>query len=158
MALTDKLTAIADAIRGKTGKTDGLTLDQMATEIAGIEAGGGGGMESGELVLTSAVTTFTIPVTSKKNHCLIVPKSFSEMFANHNTGRGQMFYGKSDGGSVSVRLSAANSTTSTGLNGASHWVNENSTSYAWQFTESSIEVNAYYVPFDHSVLCVWFAW
>jgi hypothetical protein len=42
MALTDKLTAIADAIRGKTGKTDGLTLDQMAAEIAGIEAGGGG--------------------------------------------------------------------------------------------------------------------
>ena len=43
MALIDKLTAIADAIRGKTGKTDGLTLDQMAAEITGIEAGGGGG-------------------------------------------------------------------------------------------------------------------
>ena len=42
MALTDKLTAIANAIRGKTGKTDSLTLDQMATEIAGIQAGGGG--------------------------------------------------------------------------------------------------------------------
>lgn len=42
MALTDKLTAIADAIRGKTGKADGLTLEQMATEIAGIQAGGGG--------------------------------------------------------------------------------------------------------------------
>ena len=41
MALTDKLTAIADAIRDKTGKTDGMTLDQMATEIAGIETGGG---------------------------------------------------------------------------------------------------------------------
>lgn len=41
MALTDKLTAIADAIRGKTGGTDALTLDQMATEIAGIETGGG---------------------------------------------------------------------------------------------------------------------
>ena len=41
--LVTKLTAIADAIRGKTGKTEGLTLDQMATEIAGIEAGGGGG-------------------------------------------------------------------------------------------------------------------
>ncbi len=38
MALTDKLTAIADAIRGKTGGTDELTLDQMATEIAGIES------------------------------------------------------------------------------------------------------------------------
>ena len=42
MALIDKLTSIADAIRGKTGGTDPLTLDQMATEIAGIEAGGGG--------------------------------------------------------------------------------------------------------------------
>ena len=40
MALTDKLTAIGDAIRGKTGKTEGLTLDQMATEISGIQAGG----------------------------------------------------------------------------------------------------------------------
>lgn len=39
MALTDKLTAIADAIRGKTGKTDGLTLEQMPTEIDGISVG-----------------------------------------------------------------------------------------------------------------------
>lgn len=37
MALTDKLTAIADAIRGKTGKTEELTLDQMPTEIASIK-------------------------------------------------------------------------------------------------------------------------
>lgn len=37
MALIDKLTAIANAIRGKTGKTAELTLDEMATEIAGIE-------------------------------------------------------------------------------------------------------------------------
>lgn len=42
MALTEKLKAIADAIRGKTGKTDGLTLDQMATEIEGIQSGGEG--------------------------------------------------------------------------------------------------------------------
>ena len=41
MALTDKLTAIANAIRGKTGGTEAMTLDQMATEIAGIETGGG---------------------------------------------------------------------------------------------------------------------
>lgn len=44
MALTDKLTAIADAIRGKTGKTGSLTLAQMATEISGIQTGGGGSM------------------------------------------------------------------------------------------------------------------
>ena len=40
MALTDKLTAIANAIRAKTGKTGTLTLDQMPTEIAGITGGG----------------------------------------------------------------------------------------------------------------------
>ena len=39
MAIIDKLTAIADAIRGKTGKTDGLTLEQMATEISDISVG-----------------------------------------------------------------------------------------------------------------------
>ena len=43
MALIDKLTAIADAIRGKTGKTEEMTLDQMVTEIEGIQTGGGSG-------------------------------------------------------------------------------------------------------------------
>ena len=41
MALTDKLNAIGDAIRVKTGKTNKLTLDEMPTEIASIETGGG---------------------------------------------------------------------------------------------------------------------
>ena len=39
MALTDKLTAIGNAIRGKTGKSGTLTLPQMVTEINGITAG-----------------------------------------------------------------------------------------------------------------------
>lgn len=39
MALTDKLTAVADAIRTKSGKTGGLTLAQMPTEIANIKTG-----------------------------------------------------------------------------------------------------------------------
>lgn len=43
MAITDKLAAIADAIRSKTGKADALTLDQMPGEIERIQAGGGGG-------------------------------------------------------------------------------------------------------------------
>lgn len=33
------LTAVADAIRSKTGSTDTITLDQMPTKIAGIEGG-----------------------------------------------------------------------------------------------------------------------
>ena len=41
MALTDKLSAIGEAIRAKTGKSDKLTLDQMPSEIAGITGGGG---------------------------------------------------------------------------------------------------------------------
>ena len=43
MALTDKLSAIGEAIREKTGKSDLLTLDQMPTEIASITTGEGGG-------------------------------------------------------------------------------------------------------------------
>ena len=49
MALTDKLTAIGNAIREKTGGTDLLTLDQMPAEISNIQ--GGGTVE--ELTITS---------------------------------------------------------------------------------------------------------
>lgn len=50
MALTNKLTAIADAIRSKTGKTETMTLDQMPTEIEAIS---GGGLEPFDLTITS---------------------------------------------------------------------------------------------------------
>lgn len=40
MALINKLNAIGDAIRTKTGKTELLTLDQMPTEIESISGGG----------------------------------------------------------------------------------------------------------------------
>lgn len=49
MALTNKLSAIGNAIREKTGGTDLLTLDQMPTEISNIQ--GGGVVE--ELTITS---------------------------------------------------------------------------------------------------------
>ena len=49
MALTDKLTNIADAVRAKTGKTDLLTLDSMVEEINGIETGGGEELPEGAL-------------------------------------------------------------------------------------------------------------
>lgn len=39
MSLKEKMTAIADAIRAKTGVTETLTLDDMAREIAGITVG-----------------------------------------------------------------------------------------------------------------------
>lgn len=43
MALTDKLTSIANAIREKGGTTEKLTLDAMPTAIANLPTGGGGG-------------------------------------------------------------------------------------------------------------------
>lgn len=53
MALIDKLTAIADAIRDKTGGTALLTLDDMAASIAGISSGGGGsGVTVTEYIVT----------------------------------------------------------------------------------------------------------
>ena len=39
MALTGKLTAIADAIRSKTGTTEPMTLDEMVTAISNITTG-----------------------------------------------------------------------------------------------------------------------
>lgn len=41
MALIEKLSAIGDAIRAKTGKADKLSLDQMPVEISSIVSGGG---------------------------------------------------------------------------------------------------------------------
>lgn len=47
MSINSKMTAIADAIREKTGGTDPLTLDAMAEAIAGIQTGGGSSAEDG---------------------------------------------------------------------------------------------------------------
>lgn len=59
MALTDKLTSIADAIRGKTGKTDGLTLEQMPGEIEGIQTGGGGDTSIEDGLVTCTLTSYS---------------------------------------------------------------------------------------------------
>ena len=39
---SDQLTLIADAIRGKTGKVDTITVDEMPDEISGISGGSSG--------------------------------------------------------------------------------------------------------------------
>lgn len=55
MALTDKLVAIADAIREKTGKTDKMTLNQMAVEIDEIASGN---TEVEDALLTRTLTSY----------------------------------------------------------------------------------------------------
>lgn len=62
MALTEKLTAIAAAIREKGGTTEKLTLDAMAAAIAALEVGGGGdGMPNPILIESNASHTFQSP-------------------------------------------------------------------------------------------------
>ena len=41
MSVNEKMTAIADAIRAKTGGTELLTLDEIVAAISGISGGGG---------------------------------------------------------------------------------------------------------------------
>lgn len=60
MALTDKLSAIGNAIRAKTGKTEMLTLDQMPVEIASIVTGGGGG-EDLAACIDRSITSIVVP-------------------------------------------------------------------------------------------------
>ena len=62
MALTDKLTAIAEAIRAKTGESDLLTLDAMVTAINGISGG-----ETGN----STVVSGTFTPAENTNDCRI---------------------------------------------------------------------------------------
>ena len=58
MELTNKLSAIGDAIREKTGKSELLTLDAMPGEIASIETGGGGSIEVEPIVLSGNTTKY----------------------------------------------------------------------------------------------------
>lgn len=60
MSVHSKMTAIADAIRGKTGGTNPLTLDQMATAIAGIQTGGGGD-EIYIALINGTLTDYSLP-------------------------------------------------------------------------------------------------
>lgn len=72
--LDSKLIAIADAIRAKTGGTENITLDQMPTEIAGIETEAE--IPDGYIVPTGSVTITengTHDVTEKASAVVEVP-------------------------------------------------------------------------------------
>lgn len=58
MALTSKLHDIGDAIRAKTGKSTYMTLEQMVTEIASIQTGGGSSEAFGLRLLAQDVVVF----------------------------------------------------------------------------------------------------
>ena len=59
MALTDKLSAIGNAIRGKTGDSSLLSLDDMATAITDIQAAG---------TETGTLDGYNISITARSGH------------------------------------------------------------------------------------------
>lgn len=63
MSVNSKMTAIADAIRAKTGGTGLLTLDDMAIEIASITGGG---------VEINAITASSLPATVVENQIVVI--------------------------------------------------------------------------------------
>lgn len=69
MALTDKLTSIADAIREKTGNTEPMTLDTMVESILKIT----GGSDSSQLDKTVEFVNndVTVAITTVKDGCAI---------------------------------------------------------------------------------------
>lgn len=87
MALINKLSAIGDAIREKTGKEDLLTLDQMPEEIKGISGGGGGGDDDTPIYITgNCQHAFSGPFASE---CV---KRLGNKIKTHGiTGAGYMF-------------------------------------------------------------------
>lgn len=68
MAITDKLTDIADAIRDKTGTANKYNLVEMAETIGTIQGGSGenGGYYTPAISQTTA-NTMTIAFTASKN-------------------------------------------------------------------------------------------
>ena len=76
MALIEKLEAIGNAIRAKTGKTDKLSLDQMPVEIAGIE--GGGGVNPADLsVFDPTKETIIVRSTATQNNIFVTKTMIS---------------------------------------------------------------------------------
>lgn len=62
---SDQLTAIADAIRAKTGKSDMITVDEMPDEISGISGGGSSSELKGKsLILYNGIIGITGEIQS----------------------------------------------------------------------------------------------
>ena len=99
-----ELTAIADAIRSKSGKTDTLTLAQMPTEIESLSTGGG--EEYGTVTFNGKVSS---PLTINS---LIEKITFSSDFDTSSlTSMSKLFYGMSKITSLDLSMFDTSSVT-----------------------------------------------
>lgn len=85
MSVSSKLTAIADAIRAKTGGTDTLTLDAMAEAVAGIQTGASALRYEGTFT-TSATCSATVSCGFKPDLVVIfTPPGNMSDYKDHET-------------------------------------------------------------------------
>lgn len=78
--LTDAFKDIADAIRAKTGKTNPMTLKEMAIEIANIQAAGGGFVSP---FAESLNTVVQVPIgTTLTETITVIPKTTVDMIGD----------------------------------------------------------------------------
>lgn len=105
MALTDKLTAIGDAIRSKTGGSDLLTLDEMPQEIQSIQTGGGGETDTAlaDSIIDGTVATYSSDaVTSIQQYRFSYSRLTSASFPNVTSVALSAFYNCSSLQSVNL--------------------------------------------------------
>lgn len=109
MALTDKLTDIADAIRAKTGESGTMTLTEMATAIGNITTGGSSTIPDSLFVITGVgdylfandrwtylienyPTKWSINLTSAQNLAYYKTSNFPNNFPAINVNNGSLSY------------------------------------------------------------------
>lgn len=93
MALTDKLIAIAAAIREKAGTSEKLTLEEMPIAIAAIEAGGGSGGEDG--VPNPLIYTNDCERAFAGNNYNWLIKNYTDRIQTNNINDAQYMFGES---------------------------------------------------------------
>ena len=106
MALINKLEAIGDAIREKTGKEDLLTLDQMPVEIRSIETGGGG--EGGYEPPAEAFVLTGDCQSLFKNHWDWFLKDFGDKITTTELTNIQMMFDSYSGDEIPFDINIAN--------------------------------------------------
>lgn len=93
MALTDKLTAIADAIRTKTGITEPMTLDEMAEIILTLGTGGGSTSVFAPLYEKFGVDKSTYPIVGISFKSDYVSMGFAKEIVGNTDGTFTLKYG-----------------------------------------------------------------
>lgn len=110
MSVNEKMTAIANAIRAKTGGTAPLSLDQMALEIAAIPTGGGGDNASEDAFISRTSTSYTnTRVTTVGAYCAYNYSALASVYLPAATSIGSYAFSGCTGLTGTVNFSAATS-------------------------------------------------